>query len=84
MILVSYLLRKSISISDNMNSGSLSTCLSKEQSSTLVLLSILNQATIFKIISISIKKDCMLSKRIGINLYNKFKPLNGQSILFFN
>ena len=65
-----------------MNSGNSSTCLSKEQSSTLVLLSILNQATIFKTFSISIKKECMLRKKIGINWYNKFKPLNGQSTLF--
>ena len=50
-----------------MNSGNSSTCLSKEQSSTLVLLSILNQATIFKTFSISIKEECMLRKKIGIN-----------------
>ena len=67
MISVSYLLRESIFISDSGNSGNSSTCLSKEQSSTLVLLSILNQATIFKTFSISIKKECMLRKKIGIN-----------------
>ena len=67
MISVSYLLRESIFFQIKMNSGNSSTCLSKEQSSTLVLLSILNQATIFKTFSISIKKECMLRKKIGIN-----------------
>ena len=68
MISVSYLLRESIFFFQiKMNSGNLSTCLSKEQLSTLVLLSILNQATIFKTFSISIKKECMLRKKIGIN-----------------
>ena len=67
MISVSHLLGKGFLFQIKMNLGSSNTCLFKEQSSTLVLLLIFNQATIFKTVSISIKKECMLRKRIGIN-----------------
>ena len=67
MISVRYLLRESIFISDKNEFRKFKHSLSKEQSPTLVLLSILNQATIFKTVSISIKKECMLRKRIEIN-----------------